>query len=198
MSVMLRFAGSEGSTAKKIRPLTFSYAPAVPKPAPVATSARDCTSMRTTSADAGAAASASTIATRIIRSMQSSPGNSIPNSKFQIPNSKLLSERVGTQLKAHHLAGRSLAGFHVERRSRADGRVQAAPLPSRFRVVDAAVHPFRVEADRVRDAQHHPLPVFQREQPFGCVARVDWRVLAEAERIMPVHPRVIARFRAAW
>ena len=54
-SVMIRFAGLRGSTAKCSVPASFSYGPAAAKLRPASTSARDFTSIRTTSAHAGAA-----------------------------------------------------------------------------------------------------------------------------------------------
>src|SRR5436190_16464716 len=57
-SAMMRFAGTAGSTAKWIVPAIFSYGPAGPNVIPPARSLRDATSMRTTSAETGAAASA--------------------------------------------------------------------------------------------------------------------------------------------
>src|SRR5258705_6007706 len=51
----MRFGGKAGSAAKKIFPDSFSYGPAAPNGWPPTRSPRDCTSMRTTSADTGAA-----------------------------------------------------------------------------------------------------------------------------------------------
>ena len=73
----------------------------------------------------------------------------------------------------------------------------AAALPSAFRIVDAPVHPLRVEAERVRHAHHDPLAVLEREQSFRQVAGVDRRVRAEAERVELIDPRVVAALGAA-
>ena len=58
--------------------------------------------------------------------------------------------------------------------------VDHSPLPFQpaVRIVDAAVQPLRVEAERIRHAQHDPLAVLQRQQAFGRVAGVDRRVPA--------------------
>ncbi len=60
----MRFAGSTGSMAKKIFPESFSNGPAAPNAWPPARSLRDCTSIRTTSAESGAAERTSTTSTR--------------------------------------------------------------------------------------------------------------------------------------
>ena len=44
-----------------------------------------------------------------------------------------LRERIGPQLELHHLARRPLAGLHVERRARADGRPETLALPAASR-----------------------------------------------------------------
>src|SRR5205823_13931342 len=65
----------------------------------------------------------------------------------------LARERVRTQLELHDLARRPLAAFHVEGCARTDGRPQASAFPAGGWVVDAPVHPLRVEAEWVRHAQ---------------------------------------------
>src|SRR5688572_1286468 len=71
----------------------------------------------------------------------------------------LLRQRIGAHLELHHLARRALPGLHMEGRARADRRPQPFAFPPARRIVDAAVHPFRVEPEWVRDAHHHPVPV---------------------------------------
>src|SRR5262249_16824697 len=191
-----------------MRPDSFSYAPVAPNAAPPATSARDWTSIRTTSAETGADTSANTIAARTAcRSNAVMRSSSIERTRSRFSYSPeppatlplaLLGERVRPQLEVHHLARRPLAGLRVERRARAHRSEQSAALPPRLRIADAAVHPLRGEARGIRHAQHHPLAILQPEQAFRRVAGVDRRVLAEAERIVPVDPRVVARFRTAW
>ena len=89
-------------------------------------------------------------------------------------------EWIRPHLELHNLARRAFAAFHVKRRSRADGRPQAAPFPATLRIVDAAIQPLRVIAHRVWDAEDDPFAVLQHEQPFGSVAGVDRRVRAES------------------
>src|SRR5215831_9472891 len=76
---------------------------------------------------------------------------------------RLPSERIRAELEVDHFARRPLSSFHMERRARAHGRPEPAPLPPRARVIDAAVHPLRVETDRVGHAEDHPLAVLERE-----------------------------------
>src|SRR5438094_143456 len=108
----------------------------------------------------------------------------------------LTGQWTGPQLKVQNLARRSLAPFHMKRRPRADRRPKPASLPSRVGIVDPTVHPLRVEAHRIGNAQNDPLAVLEREQRLRLVARVDWHILAESERVELVHPRVVTRFGA--
>src|SRR5687768_18235992 len=71
---------------------------------------------------------------------------------------------IGPDLHLVNLTRRSLARFHVKWRTRADGGPQAASLPARLRIIDAAVHPLCIEAERIGHANHDPLAVFEREQ----------------------------------
>src|SRR5689334_5320360 len=109
----------------------------------------------------------------------------------------LVRQRIGPQLKVHHLARRALAGLHVPGRACAHRGPEAAALPAGVRIVDAAVHPLRVEAHRIRNAHHDELAVLQREQRFRFVARVDRRVGAESERVELIDPGVVAALGAA-
>src|SRR5438093_13464411 len=93
----------------------------------------------------------------------------LPDRHFPLlagPRALLRCQRIRPYLEVHHLARRSFAGLHVEWRARAHRRVEAAPFPTRLRIVDPPVHPLRVEADRIRNAQDDPLAVLQHEQPF--------------------------------
>ena len=56
--------------------------------------------------------------------------------------------------------------------------------------------PLRVEAHRIGHAQHDPLAVLQREDAVVEVARGHRHVLAEAEGIVLIDPRVVARLGA--
>src|SRR5215468_425225 len=85
----------------------------------------------------------------------------------------------------------------MERRARAHGRPKPAALPTGVRIVDATVHPLRVEAEWIRNAEDDPLAVLEREQGLGRVAGVDRRVLAESQRVELIDPCEIARLGAA-
>src|SRR5712691_4953878 len=106
-------------------------------------------------------------------------------------------ERVGTKLELHDLARRPLAALDVERRSGAVGRPESFALPASIRIVDAPIHPLGVEAHRIRNAKVHELPVHESQQRLVGVAGGDRHVLAEPERVVLIHPGVVARFGAA-
>src|SRR5438094_737113 len=78
---------------------------------------------------------------RCIRSRISSPG-----------------ERIGPDLELDDLALRTFSAFDVPDEVRAVVRVERTTFPTGIRIVDAAVEPARVEAERVRHAQRRPLP----------------------------------------
>src|SRR5262245_30274870 len=61
-------------------------------------------------------------------------------------------QRIRPDLELHHLRQRALAALEMERRALAVGRPDAAALPARVRIVDASVHAFGVEAERIRHA----------------------------------------------
>src|SRR4030095_7543512 len=82
------------------------------------------------------------------------------------------------------------------RRAAAARLPEPAPFPAGARVVDASVEPLGVEAERVRDAQHDHLAILERDQAVVEVAGRQRPVLAEAERVVLVDPRVVARLRA--
>src|SRR6266545_970381 len=90
-----------------------------------------------------------------------------------------------------------LARLEVERRAPAVRPIDAAALPAAIRVVNAAIEPLREVPHRIGDLQTDPFPVHQREEAFIRIAGVDRDVLAEPERILLVHPGVVADPRAA-
>src|SRR5262245_27662794 len=104
----------------------------------------------------------------------------------------LLRERGGTKLKMDELAGRALATFYMPWRTACDVGPQAASMPPRVRIIDPAIHPFRVKAQRVRHAQRHPFALVEHLQPLGQVTGADGQVAAQPERIEVVDPHVIA------
>src|SRR5579862_4738860 len=85
------------------------------------------------------------------------------------------------------------AGLTVESRAGTPGSPQSLPFPAGFLVVDPAIHPFGKEAEWIGYAQNNELPVHQRNQRIGRVARYDRRVSAQPQRVEPVDPVVIMR-----
>src|SRR5262245_20633796 len=63
----------------------------------------------------------------------------------------LFCQWIRPHLEMHHLACRAFPRLHVEGRTRTDRRPDAAAFPARVRIIDAAVHPLRVKAHRIRD-----------------------------------------------
>ena len=66
------------------------------------------------------------------------------------------------------------ASLAVEGRASAPGGPDALAFPAGLRIVDAAVHPFGEEAERIGNAHDDPLAVHQREQRIGCSCRWRW------------------------
>jgi len=69
----------------------------------------------------------------------------------------LVRERIGPDLEVHGFAERALAAFRVPDQVRAVVRPEAAPFPTGRRIVDAAVEPAVIEAERIRHAQRRPV-----------------------------------------
>src|SRR5215470_4238954 len=108
------------------------------------------------------------------------------------PCKSSLGEWIGTELELHDLAGGALVAFEMERGAGGEGRPHRPPLPAGLGIVDAPVHALGVEAHRVRHAQVDELAVDQREQRLVGVAGGERHVLAEPERVVLVHPAVVA------
>src|SRR5581483_9133402 len=79
-------------------------------------------------------------------------------------------QRIGPELDVRDLRPRAFAAFHVEGRAGRRRRPQALAFPAAVRIVDAAVHPFRVEAQRIRDAYRDEAAVHEREQAVVEIA----------------------------
>src|SRR5262249_46940836 len=90
----------------------------------------------------------------------------------------------------------TLAAFLQPRRAVAVGAPQSAALPAGVGVVDAPVQALGKEALRVRDAQHEHLPVLERGEAVVEVRGRDRDVLAEPDRVVLVHPGIVARLGA--
>src|SRR5215467_7595481 len=109
------------------------------------------------------------------------------------PEGLLSCERIRPDLELDDLPLRALAAFDVPDEVRAVVRVERAALPSCARVVDAPVHPARIEAERVRNAQFGPVarPRIQCEQRVGVRSGGERCVGAEAGDVVLIHPVVI-------
>src|SRR3954469_17241009 len=108
----------------------------------------------------------------------------------------LLRERIRAELEMRGERSGAFAALDQPRRPIAVGRPQPASLPAAVRIVDAAVQPFRVEPERVRDAQHDHASVRVRDQAVVQVAGGQRHVAAEAEGVVLIEPRVVARLGA--
>ena len=96
-----------------------------------------------------------------------------------------------------HSHGRhALAAFLMPRRSVTARGPHAAAFPASIRIVDAAIETLGVEAGWVRHLHGNHFAISESDQAVVEVARRDWNVIAKPERIMLVHPGVIARLRA--
>ena len=75
--------------------------------------------------------------------------------------------------------------------ARAPRSPHAFAFPAGLRVVDAAIHTLREEAERVRNTHHDELAVHERDQGIGSVSGDDGDILAKPQRVERVHPIVI-------
>src|SRR5262249_7644846 len=86
----------------------------------------------------------------------------------------------------------AFAAFDQPRRPVPARGPQAAALPAGVWIVDTAVEPLDVEAERVGDAEQDHLAVFQRDDAVLQVRGRHGHVLAQAERVVLVDPAVVA------
>src|SRR5215813_13091505 len=84
----------------------------------------------------------------------------------------------------------------MERRARRVSGPQALAFPACFRIVDAPIQSLRVEVGGIRNAQRHPFAVDDCHQRILAVARGDWGVLAETERVELIDPGIVTPLRA--
>src|ERR1700730_759774 len=98
------------------------------------------------------------------------------------------------------LARRSCTTFRVKRSASAVGSPQAFSLPTSLRIVDPAVHPFRVESHGIRDTKHNKLPAVgqQRKKRIISVPGGNRHVLSQSKRVELIHPIVITGLGASW
>src|SRR3974390_3330418 len=100
----------------------------------------------------------------------------------------LIRQWIGPHLEMHDLGHGSLPGFGVERGTGTPGGPHALPLPAGLGIVDASVHSFREEAERIRHAQYRELTVHQGKQRIGAVAGGDRRVFPQPQGIDLLDP----------
>src|SRR5262245_43762784 len=108
----------------------------------------------------------------------------------------LVRERVGTKLEVYGYGLRAFPTFFQPRRAVAASGPQAAALPAIIGIVDAPVEAFGVEAHWIGHAQHDHLPILHRNQTIVQVAGGHRHVFAESERVVLIHPSIIARLGA--
>ena len=89
-----------------------------------------------------------------------------------------LRQRIGAKLEVQDLGLCPLAAFYMEWRPVAEGRPQPFALPAGLWIVEAPIHPFGVEAQRIRYAKSDEFSVRQSQQPVVQVAGGDRHVLA--------------------
>src|SRR2546423_7030802 len=99
-------------------------------------------------------------------------------------------ERAGQGL-AGSAGTRRIDAFDVHGRSVAGGHPQSPALPAAVRIVDSAVHAFREEAHRIRNAQLDDLPVRQCVERIREITGPDRDVPAQAEDVVLVDPGVV-------
>src|SRR5467141_4781802 len=104
---------------------------------------------------------------------------------------------VRANLELDHLGQGSLASFHVEWRPVPVGGPQTAAFPAGIRIVDAAVHPLGIEAERIRDTHVDPLAVHEGHERLVGVAGGHRYVGAETRGVELVDKGEVARFGAA-
>src|SRR5947208_16136996 len=110
---------------------------------------------------------------------------------------RLVRQRIGPQLEVRRERLRPFAALDQPRRAVAVCGPQPTALPARIRIVDAAVEALRIEAERIRNADRHHLAVLvQRHQAVHQVGGRHRNVVAKAEGVVLVDPRIVARLGA--
>src|SRR5207247_1127942 len=121
-------------------------------------------------------------------------GNSIPARRRRCSAGRFscsVRKRIRPQLNVHGTRLAALAALHQPRRAIAVGAPQPAAFPAGVGIVDAPVEAFGIEADRIGNAQHHHLPILERDKAVVEVGGGDRNVLAETQRVVLVDPGVI-------
>ena len=76
----------------------------------------------------------------------------------------LVCEGIGANLEVDNFRECPFSGLAVKWRARAPGGPDSLALPTGIRVVEAAVHSLREEAQRVRYPKDHEFPLHQSNQ----------------------------------
>src|SRR5262245_8358774 len=108
----------------------------------------------------------------------------------------LMRERIWPHLPVRSQRLRALAAFYEPRGPIAVRGPEPASLPTCTRIVDAAVEPLRIEAHRIRHAQHEHLSVLERDHAVVEIAGCNRHVLAKSKRVVLIDPGVVARLSA--
>src|SRR6195952_2016520 len=90
----------------------------------------------------------------------------------------------------------ALAAFLEPGRAVAVRAPQATALPAAVRVVDAPIKALGIEAERIGNPDRDHLAVLQRHEAVTEIGGGHRYVLAKSERVVLVHPGVIARLGA--
>src|ERR1044072_5362721 len=101
-------------------------------------------------------------------------------------------QRIGPELEMRRERLGAFAAFDQPWRAIAVCRPQAAALPARIRIVDAAVKTLGVEAERIRHANRNHLAVLvERDQTVHQIRGRHRDVVTEPEGVVLVDPRVV-------
>src|SRR5688572_32871633 len=94
----------------------------------------------------------------------------------------LFRQGIRPDLKFHYGTARAESSFHMPYGIRAVVRVEGSPLPSRFRIIDPAVHATGEKTHGVRYAKHQPCAVaLQCEQRIRVRAVGQRKVFAKSD-----------------
>src|SRR5258707_8282441 len=125
-------------------------------------------------------------------------GSSFTVSLSRAPASRdsLFCQRIRAYLDMHCAWLRTLAALHHPWHAVATRAPKSPALPSSIWIVNAPVEALSEEAERVRDAQHHHLPVLESDETVIEVGSRDRDILAKADRVVMIDPRIVARLGA--
>src|SRR5262245_26036041 len=111
----------------------------------------------------------------------------------QVSSDPLLRQRIAPHLDVYGARLGALTALLQPWRAVAVRAPQAATFPAGARIVDTAIQALGKKAQRVRNAQHDHLPIPERDEAVIEVGGPDRDVVAQAHRVVVVHPGVVAR-----